>query len=312
MDSLSILDAAFLSTWLAAAIRLAGPVLLAALGEVFAERSGVLNIGIEGLLLIGALAAYLACGLSGSSWLGVFAAIVSGWLASLLLSWLYVTVQASQVVVGIVFNLLALGACSLVFRTTGEVTGGQSVAMFPALQIPGLSELPWVGPALFGQPVLLYVTLLLVLVASMVLQRSRFGLSLRAVGENPRAADAAGISVKRMRHAGVWISGGAAGMAGAYLMLCEVGVYRDSIVSGQGFIALAIVILGRWTPWKVMLAALVFGLADALQLSLQLLGWGLPPQLLLALPYALTLLAISGMFGGKSVQPAALLMPHQR
>ena len=306
----SWIDAAFLTTWLAAAVRLAGPVLLAALGETFAERAGVLNVGIEGVVLWGALAAFLGCAATGSPWVGLVAAAVTGLAAGTLLAWMFVTVQASQVVVGLVFNLLALGVASFVYRAAAQAGLDGAVALLPPLAIPGLSDLPVLGPVLFGQPPLLYATLVLAALASWALYRTRFGLSLRAVGENPRAAEAAGISVVRMRYAGVLISGVAAGLAGAYLMLCEVGLFRDSIVSGQGFIALAIVILGRWSPGRVVLAALLFGAADALQLSLQLRGWGLPPQLLLALPYVLTLLAISGVFGRATRQPGALLQPY--
>lgn len=311
MDS-GWVDAAFVATWLAAAVRLAGPVLLAALGEVFAERAGVLNIGIEGIVLWGSLAAYLGTAATGSPWWGLAAAIAIGLVAGGLLAWMYVTAQASQVVVGIVFNLLALGLASYVYRAAAGAGLPGSVALLQPLAIPGLSQLPLLGPVLFAQPPLLYATLALAGLASWVLLRTRFGLSLRAVGENPAAAEAAGIGVAAMRYAGVLISGAAAGLAGAYLMLCEVGLFRDSIVSGQGFIALAIVILGRWHPGRVVLAALLFGAADALQLSLQLRGWGLPPQLLLALPYVLTLLAISGVFGRSTRQPAALLQPYER
>jgi simple sugar transport system permease protein len=175
-----------------------------------------------------------------------------------------------------------------------------------------LSDLPLLGPVLFGQTVLLYLTLGLVVVAHVLLFRTRFGLALRAAGENPSAADAAGISVARMRYIGVLIGGATAGMAGAYLVLAQIGLFRDSIVSGQGFIALGIVIFGRWNPWKAALAALVFGACDALQLSLQLGGASIPPQLLESLPYIVTILAISGLFGGKAIQPAALMVPYSK
>lgn len=306
------LDAAFLATWLAASVRLAGPVLLAALGELFAERGGVLNLGIEGTLLLGALAAYLGAASTGSPAWGLLAALVTGLATGLLLSWLYVTVQASQVVVGIVFNLLAFGVASLVYRMASDAGLGGTAPMIGPLEIPGLSTLPLIGPALFGQPLMLYLTLGLALVATPLLFRTRFGLALRAVGENPRAAEAAGIGVARMRYAGVLISGAGAALAGAYLMLCDVGLFRDNIVSGQGFIALAVVILGAWKPGRVVAAALLFGAADALQLSLQLRGWGLPPQVLLALPYVLTLVVVSGVLGGRRRQPAALLQPYER
>jgi general nucleoside transport system permease protein len=308
-----LLTFAFFTTWFAASVRLAGPVLLAALGETFAETSGVLNVGIEGTILLGALASFLTAYVTGMVWISLLAAIVTGVLFNLLLAWMYVTVRASQVVVGLVFNVLALGIAATAYRRVmGESAGPQNVAMFTPLHLPWLSNLPLIGPALFSQTVLLYLTLVLVVLAQFVLFRTSFGLALRAAGENPNAADAAGISVTRMRYIGVLIGGASAGAAGAYLVLAQIGLFRESIVAGQGFIALGIVIFGRWNPWKAALAALVFGACDALQLSLQLGGAHIPPQLLAALPYVVTILAISGLFGGKAIQPAALMIPYTR
>lgn len=306
------LIAAFVITWLAAGIRLAGPVLLAALGELFAERSGVLNLGIEGTILLGALASYLTSVHTGSPWLSLLAAGLTGLTASVFLAWMYVTVRASQVVVGLVFNVLALGVAATVYRRTLAHANPAPITMFQALHFGRLSEIPIVGPIVFGQTLLLYLTLVLVAIASFVLYRTRFGLSLRAAGENPRAADAAGISVPMMRYLGTLISGAAAGLAGGYLITAQVGIFRDSVVAGQGFIALGIVIFGRWSPAKLAFAALVFGACDALQLSLQLTGTHLPPELLLALPYLITILAISGIFGGRDARPAFLTLPYAK
>ena len=275
---LKTLTTAFLITWLAAAIRLAGPVLLAALGELFAERSGVLNLGIEGTILLGALTSYLTSIHTGSPWLSLLAAALTGLAASLFLAWMYVTVRASQVVVGLVFNVLALGIAATVYRRTLAHANPAPITMFQPVHLGRLSDIPLLGPILFGQTLLLYLTLALVLLATAILFRTRFGLALRAAGENPRAADAAGISVPRMRYLGTLISGAAAGLAGGYLITAQVGIFRDSVVAGQGFIALGIVIFGRWTPLKLALAALVFGACDALQLSLQLTGTKLPPR----------------------------------
>ncbi len=305
------LGSAFLATWLAASVRLSGPVLLAALGEIFAERSGVLNVGIEGTILLGALASYLAAYASGDVWLALLAGAAGGVLSGVLLAWMYVTIRASQVVAGIVFNVLAVGLAGTLYRLAlGASAAPQTVAMFEPLRFPLLSGLPVLGPVLFSHAAPLYLAFALVPAAHFVLFRTGFGLALRAAGENPKAADNAGISVARMRYAGTLISGTAAGMSGGYVVLAEVGLFRETIVSGQGFIALAIVILGRWRPWTAALAAVAFGAADALQLSLQLFGAGLPPQLLLSLPYVLTILAISGLFGRSAAQPAALMQPY--
>jgi len=301
----------FVITWLAAAVRLAGPLVLAALGEIFAERSGVLNVGIEGTIVLGALAAYLITFQTGSPWLGFVGAIAAGVFVNLFLAWMYVTVQANQVVVGIVFNVFALGVASYAYRIAmGQASSPELIPMFNALDIPVLSDIPVLGPVLFSHSILLYVMFAAVLVANYVLFRTRFGLNVRAVGENPYAAANAGISVSRMRYAGVLLSGAGAGAAGGYLVLAQIGLFRDTIVVGQGFIALGIVIFGRWKPAYALLAALAFGAADALQLSLQLFEFNAPPQLLLALPYLLTIIAVSGLIG-RSAQPTALMQPYR-
>jgi ABC-type uncharacterized transport system permease subunit len=303
--------AAFVVAWLSASLRLAGPVLLAALGETFAEQSGVLNVGIEGTMLLGALASFLTAYYSGMVWLSLLIALIVGIAANLLLAWMYVSLRASQVVAGLVFNVLALGVASTVYRwALGNSALPESIAMFHPLHMGFLSRLPLIGPVLFSQTLLFYLTIALAVIAQFVLFRTNFGLALRASGENPATADSAGISVTRMRYAGTLLSGAAAGMAGAYLVLAQVGIFRETIVSGQGFIALGIVIFGRWNPLKATLAAIVFGACDALQLSLQIFGTHVPPQLLLALPYVVTILAISGLFGGRAVQPAALMTPY--
>lgn len=311
MNLLAHIDTAFLITWLAAAVRLAGPVLLAALGEIYAERAGVLNIGIEGTILLGALASYMVAVYSGSTALGFVAGGAAGLVVGALLALFYLRVHASQIVVGIVFNILAAGLASWIYSLVMGTTSSPTITMLAPLMIPVLSSLPGIGPVLFSQPLPLYFTLLLVALAHVGLFHTRFGLSLRAVGENPRAAHAAGLNVLKLRTWGVLLSCLGAGLAGSYLVTAQIGLFRDNIVSGQGFIALAIVIFGRWSPIKALVAAFIFGAADALQLSLQLFESALPPQLLLALPYLLTILAMSGAVG-RTVQPGALTQPYRK
>lgn len=311
MSELAHIDAAFLITWLAAAVRLAGPVLLAALGEIYAERAGVLNIGIEGTILMGALGSYMVAVFSGSTTLGFIAGGAAGLVVGVLLAMLYLRAHASQIVVGIVFNILAAGIATWTYSLVMGNASSPTISMLEPLPIPLLSAIPAIGPVLFSQPLPLYITLLLVVVAHYGLFHTRFGLSLRAVGENPRAAHAAGLNVLRVRTWGVLLSCVGAGLAGSYLVTAQIGLFRDNIVSGQGFIALAIVIFGRWSPVKALIAAFVFGAADALQLSLQLFESTLPPQLLLALPYLLTILAMSGVVG-RTVQPGALTQPYRK
>ncbi len=313
MSDAHLAISAFLVAWLSASLRLAGPVLLAALGETFAERSGVLNLGIEGTMLLGALASFLAAYFTATAWTSLLVAVLVGTVANFFLAWMYVTIRANQVVAGLVFNVLALGVASTAYRRAlGNSALPESIAVFQPLHIPLFGNLPFVGPVLLGQTAPFYLTLVLAVVARIVLFRTNFGLALRAAGENPASADSAGISVNRMRYIGTLISGAAAGMAGAYLVLAQVGLFRETMVAGQGFIALGIVIFGRWNPLKAAMAALVFGACDALQLSLQLVGTRVPSQLLLALPYLVTILAVSGLFGGKAVQPAALMTPYTK
>ncbi|SMG59593.1 ABC transporter permease [Cedecea sp. NFIX57] len=311
MSAMTHLDTAFFIGWLAAAIRLAGPVLLAALGEIYAERAGVLNIGLEGTILLGALSSYLAAAYTGSTLLGFFAGGMGGLLVGVLLAALYLRAHASQIVVGIVFNILAAGLASWIYSLAMGSNGTAAIPMFAAWPVPLLSSLPFIGPILFTQPWPLYLTLALVFVAHFGLFHTRFGLALRAVGENPKAAHAAGLNVLKLRTWGVLFSCLGAGLAGSYLVTAQIGLFRDNVVSGQGFIALAIVIFGRWSPLKALLAAFIFGAADALQLSLQIFESSLPPQVLLALPYLLTILAMSGVVG-RTIQPRALTQPYRK
>ncbi len=302
----------FIVAWLSVSVRLAGPLLLASLGEVFGQRAGVVNIGIEGLMLLGAVASYIATVVSGNALIGVAAALGTGLVFGLVLAWFYVTVRADQIVTGLIFNLFAFGLSSYVYVlfAAGEI-GPQKVDMFTPIRIPGLSDLPGIGAILFTHAAPLYVTLLLAVIGWLMLTKTRFGLSLRAVGENPQAAAAAGIYVSGMRYIGVLLSSSGAALAGAYLVLVQVGLFRETIVAGQGFIALTIVIFGRWHPLWAVVAAAVFAAADALQLSLQLYQLNLAPQLLFALPYLLTVIAMSGLLG-RVRQPEALLRPYAR
>ena len=308
----SIFEIGFITTWLAASMRLTGPLLLASLGELYSERSGVLNVGIEGTILLGALGAYLGAIWMNSSWVGVLIAIITGLIFNIFLAWMYVIVKASQVVVGIIFNVLAYGLAAYSFRALmGDVPKIISAPMLPEIKVPVLSEIPIIGKMVFEQSVMLYITLVLAVIAGLILFKTRFGLNLRAVGENPKSAASAGTDVVRMRIIGVLISGFGGGLAGAYFVLVQIGVFRETIVQGRGFIALGIVILARWNPYLAVFAAFGFASMDALPLSLQLLDLQIAPQFLVALPYVLTVLAVSGLLG-KSRNPQSLMVPYEK
>jgi simple sugar transport system permease protein len=303
---------AFVTTWLAASVRLAMPVLLAALGEILNERAGTLNVGIEGTMLIGSLAGFLGSFYTGSPWLGALAGVLVGVLAGMVLAWVYIGVQADQVVAGIIFNTLMAGLTSISYRIAlGVTTVPPTAAMFTPLHFPLLGDIPILGPVLFRHTILVYLAFLLVPVGGFALFRTKLGLKIRAVGEHPRAADTAGVSVTGIRYLCMAIASAVAGLAGALLVLGQLGVFRDNITAGRGFIALAIVIFGRWNPYSALVAALSFGAADALAMSLQMFDAPIPPQFLLMLPYLLTALVMSGLMT-KAVAPAALLQPYTR
>ncbi len=307
-----VLSVAFVVTWLAAGVRLAAPLLLAALGEIINQRAGVVNVGLEGIMLISSLVGFIVSYHSGSPVVGTLAGTLTGMLAGVFLGWMYIDIKANQTVIGILFNLLMTGVASIAYRAVfGVSTMPPSANMFKPLPIPILSQLPILGPILFQQHILGYLALLLVPLFGVALYRTKLGLAIRAVGEHPRAADTAGISVRGTRYLCMIIGAAMAGLAGAALILGQLGIFRENVTAGRGFIALAIVIFGRWNPYVALGAALAFGAADALAMSMQMVGSPIPPQFLLMLPYLVTALAMSGVTG-KVEGPEALLQPYTR
>ena len=298
--------------FLQATTRLAIPIMLAALGGMFAERAGVLNIGLEGMMLLGAFVGFSAAFVSGSLWFGVAAGMASGALLGLVMAFYTVRLSSNQVVVGIAINLLMVGVTSYGFRAAfGTGTNAPRIQPFPPIEIPGLSQIPVLGPLLFQQSILVYLTLALVAVAAIVLSRMSIGTAIIAVGEHPEAAETLGISVSRTRTWCLVVSGLFAGLGGAFLSLSATGLFLDNMTAGRGYIALAILLLGRRHPWGILLAAMLFGGADAFQLRGQNAGTGIPYQFLVMLPYLLTIVVLIG-FAGKVRDPAALGQPFQR
>jgi ABC-type uncharacterized transport system permease subunit len=280
-----------------AAVRVATPLLLAATGELIAERAGVINLSIEGAMLCGALAAAIA-GVSGGPWIGLLFALLAGMALAALFAAVAVGAGADQIISGTAFTLLATGLTGAVYRRVfGTAGSGLSLQTFRTVDIPFLRSIPILGPGLFSQPVVGYLAMLAVPATWWVLFRSRAGLALRATGESMEAAQAAGVSVRRIRTIAVVIGGGMAGLAGGSLVLAQVGTFAEQMTAGRGFIAIAIVALGGWRPFRVALAALLFGTASALQYVFQALGLAVPYQLFLMLPYLVTLLARAGMVG---------------
>jgi simple sugar transport system permease protein len=287
---------------LEATVRTATPLAWAALGETVSERAGVINIGLEGSIIAGALGATIAAGAIGAGALGVAGGFAAGALAGLVVAALFalftVGLRADQIITGTAMTLLALGLTGTLYRT---VYGAGGVALTtPTAEIyavPWLSDLPLIGRALFAQPLVTYALYAIAPLLAWWMQRTHAGLALRAAGEYPEAAIAAGVSPRRVQAIAVLFAGAMAGVAGATLVLAQAGTFAEEMSAGRGFIAIAIVVLGRWRPLGVAAAALLFGAATSLQTLFQAMGWsGIPYQLFLAVPYLLTLvvLAVTG------------------
>jgi simple sugar transport system permease protein len=307
-----ILDQVLQVGFFAAVIRVATPLLLATLGETFAERGGVLNLGIEGIMLFGAMIGFTTAWFSGELWLGIAAAATAGLGFGLLLGVLTVSLGLSQHVSGLGVTMLCTGLSFYLYRLIfGQPSQPPHVEPFATLALPGLSGLPWVGPVLFDQFALVYLAFLLVPLAAFVLYRTPWGLGLRTVGENPHAAVSAGVNVHSARYQGLMISGALMGVAGAYLSLAQFNAFTFGVVSGRGWVCIALVVLGQWDPWRVAGAALLFGALDALGLRLQSSGGlDLPYQLFLMLPFLATIVAM-GVLARSARAPAALLTPFR-
>jgi general nucleoside transport system permease protein len=308
---------AWLVTLASAAVAFAVPLLLAAVGECLVERAGVVNIGVEGMMLAAALAAVVASHACGSSWLGLLAALAAAAALGALFGVLVVYRNVNQVVAGTAINILALGLTGAGYFTLTRrlAAEGQSRLVgvkLPDWPLPGLEALPVVGPTLFRANLLVYAAFLLVPLCAVLLYRTRLGLQVRSVGEKPAAAEAAGIPVRRVRFLAVLVGAALAGAAGAFLAIGHVVTFAENMTAGKGFIALALVIFGRWSPWGVLGGTAVFSLAWGFATVLSSQGRGRPEEvLLLALPYLATL-AVLVFRSGRTSAPAALAQPYVR
>jgi ABC-type uncharacterized transport system permease subunit len=289
-------EAGALVGFLAASVRVATPLLFAAIGETVTERAGVINLGLEGAMLAGALAS--ALGASGGAWAGVAAAALAGAAVAAVFAGWVVGARVNQIIAGTAVTLACVGLTGTIYRQAYGAGGpGLSLPTLGPLPVPGLSRIPVLGPALFAQPALTYVSLALVPIVWWMLYRTRVGLALRATGEASDLARAAGVPVGRLRFWATVFGGALAGLGGASLVLAQVGTFAEKMTAGRGYVAIAIVVLGRWHPAGVALAALLFGAATALQFLFQSLGLAVPYQFFLMLPYVLTLLALAGAVG---------------
>ena len=292
-------------------------LLLAALGEMFNQRAGVFNLGCEGIMSVGAFLAFLPAWFfkSGSlaPWanvLGFGGAAAAGVLLGGLFALVTVTFRAPQGIAGIGLQMLGWGLAGSISRHfVGGVTGVEGVAAWP---IPGLSRIPWVGTILFDHNPIVYLAFLAVPASAWLLYRTPWGLRVRAAGTHPRAADSMGVSVERVRYQALMLGGAMAGLGGAYLALCQAKMFADDLVAGRGFIAVALVYFGRWSPWGILGGALLFSLAQALQLSIQVGGIRFPYEFAVMLPYALVILVLALARKSRILEPTALGKPYDR
>lgn len=301
-----------IAKFIAADFRTATPLILAGMGLVFSSRAGIVNIGVEGMMLVGALAGVAGSWWFGSAWYGALFAMVMAGIISLIFAYLSVTVKADQIVIGAAINILGLGLTTTFARTLfGLNTAPPEVASFEIISVPVLSNIPIIGPAFFQQNALVYIAILLVPVASFIMYRTDIGLKVRAVGEHPKACDTVGINVYLVRYITIFVSGLFSGLAGAYVSLGLLSFFTENMIAGRGFMALAAVVFGKYSPKGVLLAGVVFGAAEAIQFRLQAAGTAIPFQFLLMLPYALTIFALAG-FVGKSRAPVAIGKPYDK
>jgi ABC-type uncharacterized transport system permease subunit len=305
-----ILTVAFWIGVLASGIRLATPYLYAAIGETLGQRSGVLNLGVEGQMLMGAFMAFYVTLQTGNLWLGMLAAAAVGAAMGLAMAYVSIDLQAEQGISGIGFYLFGLGMSTLLFQMlVGTV---ETVSGFPPIHIPVLSDIPVVGEIFFQQNILVYIAFALVPVAQFILMKTTLGLKIRAAGENPAAADSLGVSVRQVRYITVTLGGLLSGVAGASMSIALLNVFQQNMTSGLGFIAVALVYFGGWRPLGVLLGALLFSMVSALQLRLQLIpDWPIPSDLMVMTPYIVTIIALV-LTMQRVRSPSALTKPFER
>ncbi len=309
-----IFQVAFIVSILAGMLRATTPILFAALGELVTERSGVMNMGIEGTMLMGAFVGFLVAHNTGSLWVGVGASLVAGVVMGLIMAVMASTLKVDQVVAGLALNLLSSGITFYWYRVAfqgRDIQNIPTVSTFQTIKLPLLSEIPYLGEFLFSQYALTYLALLMVPATWFFLYRTKYGLQIRCLGENPRVIDMRGVNVTRLQYGAVIFGGMMAGVGGGFLTLVSTGLFVPEITAGRGWLALVMVMAGNWRPLRIMIAALIFGLLDSFQLHVQGIGGDLPYQVFLALPY---IVGIVLLIGGRirSEAPLSLGIPYSR
>lgn len=300
-----------------AAIGLGTPLVFATVGEILTERAGILNLGVQGMMVIGAVAGFWATFKTGSLTLGIIAALIGGALISVIHAFSAVTLRVSQIVSGLALTIFGIGLSTFIGRTGSPALVGQpSRKTFEPLLTSGPADLPLFGPLLFGHDLLVYLSWVVVAAASFYLFRTRMGLALRAVGEDPASAESAGVSVAIVRYVHVMVGGALAGLGGAYFSLALVPSWQDDLIGGAGWIAIALVIVASWRPWRALLAAYIFGAAGRINFTLQTMQIDVPSNLLAMIPFVVAIIAMILLTSGKRARllgaPAALAIPYSR
>lgn len=299
----------FSVNFLAATLRTATPLLIAALGLIYSERAGIVNIGTEGIMLTGALLGCVGSLLFSSSLAGAIFAILGGMLLGLVFGFFTITLRSSQIVVGFALNVFAGGITVVLSRL---ILGGQRITAYPSFAVPGLSGIPVAGPVLFDWPLLVYFSLLAVPIAWFVLYKTNVGLKVRAVGNHPKACDTVGINVFKIRYMTVIFSGAMSGLAGSFISMGQLSLFVEGMVAGSGFMALAVCVFGNYSPGSVMLASLLFGAADALKFRLLMTPTGgMFYQFMNMLPYVITIVVLC-FFARRSNRPAFSAVPYRK
>jgi len=306
------MDMAFVSSILHAAVRMAVPLLLISLAELYSERAGMVNIGLEGLATVGALAGFMATFLIGNVWLGILCGALAGILINMVYACATISLCANHTVYGMAINILAPALASFIYRVTfGAGSSLMQVELMRSAGIPVLRDIPFLGSLLFNQTPMVYLTFALVIFTAVFFSKSKAGLNYISVGEHPKAAATLGINVIGIKYLSCVLCGALAGIGGAYLTTCYSTTYTEGIVSGRGFIALAAVIFGRWNAVGVLVACLFFGLCDALQIRLQVISVGVPYQFFQMIPYVATILVLA-VVGSRKAGPRANGKPYRK